>query len=433
MIAESALLRSVHRAVSFVLTRLGIAQARSVSAATTFHPLWPHLVGVIAIVMFAAVLLIWPAQSLESNLTRLTFFPAVIVATIYGGIYAGLLAIGLSCLAMICLLPWPFIEPLVIGKSPEWGEITVLLLMGGVMSGATLAFRPQRAGDVEAHNTLVKAMDEGFCIVEMIYDSNAKPVDYRFLEINPAFEKQTGLHQAQGKTIREMVPNHDVHWFEIYGKVARTGTEIRFENSAVAMEKHYDVFAFRIELNKVGVLFKDISDRKKIETELFNHARHDKLTGLANRMLFNEYFTKAIARAERGDHQLALLFLDLDGFKVINDSCGHHAGDILLRLVAQRLLSCVRSGDLISRFGGDEFTIIVEDCDQSHLIDIAEKIIQILGDPFDLDGQAVKISTSIGIAIYPDCAADQETLIKMADTAMYAAKKDGKNRYKFSD
>jgi len=118
----------------------------------------------------------------------------------------------------------------------------------------------------ERYRTLFETMDEGFCVVEMLHDPDGKAVDYRFVEINSAFERQTGLQQALGKTIRQMVPNHDAHWFEIYGKVARTGEAIRFENPATAMQRYYDVFAFRIGgdgSERVGVLFNDITERKR--------------------------------------------------------------------------------------------------------------------------------------------------------------------------
>ncbi len=121
------------------------------------------------------------------------------------------------------------------------------------------------------YRTLFEMIDEGFCIVEMLYDSDGKAVDYRFVEINPAFEKHTGLQQALGKTIRQMVPNHDAHWFEIYGKVARTGEAIRFENPATAMQRYYDVYAFRIGgdgSQRVGILFNDVTERKQVEKTL---------------------------------------------------------------------------------------------------------------------------------------------------------------------
>jgi two-component system sensor histidine kinase EvgS len=150
----------------------------------------------------------------------------------------------------------------------------------GRLIGAVLVFRDvtkEYAAQValraseERYRTLFEAMDEGFCVVEMLYDQNGKAVDYRFMEINKAFEMQTGLHQALGKTIRQMVPDHDAHWFEIYGKVAKTGEAIRFENPAVAMQRYYDVFAFRIGGDgspRVGILFKDITKSKQAEQAL---------------------------------------------------------------------------------------------------------------------------------------------------------------------
>ncbi|MGZ7109470.1 MAG: PAS domain-containing protein, partial [Methanobacterium sp.] len=114
------------------------------------------------------------------------------------------------------------------------------------------------------YKMLFNSIDEGFCIIEMIFDSDNKPVDYRFLEVNTAFEKQTGLYDATGKTVREMVPEHEEHWFEIYGEIALTGKSKRFENPAKELNMFYNVYAFKIggqESRKVAVLFKDISER----------------------------------------------------------------------------------------------------------------------------------------------------------------------------
>jgi len=120
------------------------------------------------------------------------------------------------------------------------------------------------------YRTLFDTLIEGFCIIEMIFDSDGKPVDYRFLEINPAFEKQTGLHKAQGKLMRDLAPNHETHWFGIYGKIAVTGETMRFENEAKALGRYYDVCAYRVggpESRKVAILFNDITERKRAEAE----------------------------------------------------------------------------------------------------------------------------------------------------------------------
>ena len=123
----------------------------------------------------------------------------------------------------------------------------------------------------ERYRTLFDTLIEGFCTIEVIFDAGGKPVDYRFLEINPAFEKQTGLHNAQGKLMRDLVPDHEAFWFEIYGKIALTGESAHFENEAKAMGRHYDVFAYRIggpESRKVAILFNDITERKAAEEKI---------------------------------------------------------------------------------------------------------------------------------------------------------------------
>ena len=123
----------------------------------------------------------------------------------------------------------------------------------------------------QRYRTLFETMDEGFCVVEMLFDADGKPQDYRFLEVNPAFEKHTGLEQALGKTIRELVPEHDAHWFEVYGQVATTGQAVRFEERASAMSRWFDVYAFRLggpASRRVAILFNDITQRKRAEEEI---------------------------------------------------------------------------------------------------------------------------------------------------------------------
>jgi diguanylate cyclase (GGDEF)-like protein len=395
------------------------------------------LIGVLlpsAFVAMAATLRIWPLRWIEPNLPWVTFYPAVIAAAVLGGFWAGLVATGSACVTVLLL--WQlFAAAPFIRTNAQWIGMLVFIATGGMISAVCENLRSAQAR-VRVYQTLVNSLDDGFCVVQMLYDSRNQPIDYRFLECNPAFEKQTGLREAKGKTIRQMVPGHESHWFEIYGNVARTGEEIRFENPAAGMNRHYDVFAFRVGgdgSNRVGILFKDVTKRKSQEKELIDAALYDKLTGLLNRAMFRGYFSKALARAQRSGQNLVLLFLDLDGFKQVNDTFGHEAGDNLLRSVAQRLLSCVRAGDLVSRLGGDEFTVILENCSPEHLPVVAGKFIGILELPIDVDGKTTQISASIGIVTYPSCGDDEDTLLRRADATMYAVKKDRKKGFKVWD
>ena len=178
--------------------------------------------------------------------------------------------------------------------------------------------------------------------------------------------------------------------------------------------------------------FVDISDRKRAEDRIAFMAFHDPLTGLPNRRLAMERLELAIALADRGNSRTALMFLDLDNFKTINDSFGHAIGDLLLQAVASRLKACIRDSDTICRQGGDEFLIVlgnVEDADA--ITTVTEKILETLAVTFDVEGNELSTSTSIGIAVFPDDGRDIETLLKRADTAMYHAKETGRNAYSF--
>jgi diguanylate cyclase (GGDEF)-like protein/PAS domain S-box-containing protein len=186
------------------------------------------------------------------------------------------------------------------------------------------------------------------------------------------------------------------------------------------------------ELSHYIAIFSDITSEKENEERLHNLAHYDQLTGLPNRILFNERLRYALTQAERNLQQVAVMFLDLDGFKPVNDNLGHAAGDRLLHLVAQRLKHCLRASDTVARFGGDEFTIVLPDIDNiDSVAPIAEKIIQDVARPYELDGNTVQITTSVGISICPrDCHSAHE-LIHHADNAMYQAKRHGKNQYRF--
>ncbi len=178
-------------------------------------------------------------------------------------------------------------------------------------------------------------------------------------------------------------------------------------------------------------LISEIDIRKETEKKLSYMAQFDALTGLANRTLFNEFLSQTLARTERQGSLFALLFLDLDHFKNVNDTLGHDAGDELLIQVADQLKNCVRSSDLVSRFGGDEFAIIMDVKQPEDAAKVSEKIITEISTPFDLSAKQVQIGVSIGIALYPADGKTADKLRKSADTAMYHAKHCGKNNYQY--
>ncbi|MHB8533919.1 MAG: diguanylate cyclase domain-containing protein [Sulfuricaulis sp.] len=172
------------------------------------------------------------------------------------------------------------------------------------------------------------------------------------------------------------------------------------------------------------------NELKKLYEQMATHATHDSLTRLLNRKHFNDRLAETIESAKNGEKTFTVLYMDLDGFKAINDAQGHRVGDQLIENTARRLEQCVRKNDLVARVGGDEFTILLRDITSFDISKVAEKIIQVMTEPFAISGNNLCITTSIGVATYPQDGADANTLIHSADCAMYEAKRCGKNGYR---
>jgi len=199
--------------------------------------------------------------------------------------------------------------------------------------------------------------------------------------------------------------------------VQQTITPIRDENGEVS---HF-----------ISIL-EDVTAQKETAARIQYMAHYDALTTLPNRTLFYDRLQQALALAKREKHLCALMFLDLDRFKMVNDSLGHHIGDLLLQGVAQRISACVRETDTVARLAGDEFVVILpHPTTKEDAATVAQKIVATLADPFLLDGHELTTSTSIGIALYPPDANDGEELLKLADLAMYVAKQQGRNQFRF--
>lgn len=174
----------------------------------------------------------------------------------------------------------------------------------------------------------------------------------------------------------------------------------------------------------------DISERKSLEKQLMQLAHYDQVTSLPNRVLFLDKFQQVLANANRHNQPVTLMYLDLDHFKEVNDTLGHDMGDLLLKEVADRLMKCVRTDDIVARMGGDEFTVILNNVNhQINTERITQSILDKLAEPFNLGCEVVYISASIGICVYPSNGTEVDALVRNADQAMYIAKQNGKNCY----
>jgi diguanylate cyclase (GGDEF)-like protein/PAS domain S-box-containing protein len=185
-------------------------------------------------------------------------------------------------------------------------------------------------------------------------------------------------------------------------------------------------------VSSVIAITRDVSERKKLDAQIVYLAHNDLLTGLANRSMFMKSLEQTISHAYRSGTQFAVLCLDLDRFKDVNDTRGHLVGDRLLRLVAERLQACMRQDETVARFGGDEFAILLYQVhDPAVIADLANRIVSSIRRPFSIDGHDIQIGASVGIAIYGKDAFDAETLLSRADMALYRAKAVGRQTYRF--
>jgi diguanylate cyclase (GGDEF)-like protein/PAS domain S-box-containing protein len=226
----------------------------------------------------------------------------------------------------------------------------------------------------------------------------------------------------------EMAVGHDrtVHLPTNCILIRRDGFEIPIEDSVAPIHDREG------QATGAVIVFRDVSAARAMALQLAHSAEHDFLTGLPNRMLLNDRVNQAITLAPRHMKKVAVLFLDLDGFKHINDSLGHPIGDKLLQSIAKRLVNCVRGADTVSRQGGDEFVVLLSEVEHSADPAItAIRLLHAVAEAHPIDQHDLHITTSIGVSVYPDDGLDAETLIKNADTAMYQAKENGRQSYQF--
>jgi len=257
-----------------------------------------------------------------------------------------------------------------------------------------------------------------------------------FTYVNDALAKLYGYSKAQlmsGHSVADLYDKDEAERF-LYQVVPHVRDRGRWRGEAKGRRRDGITFPQEISLTTIDgggmvCVVRDITERTYAEEQIKHLAYHDALTGLPNRLLFKDRLTVALSHAQRDRTRLAVLFLDLDRFKVINDSLGHNIGDQLLQAVAARVQSCVRESDTVARLGGDEFTLLLPLSRSDDAAPVAQKILEAIRYPFHIEGREFFITTSLGISLYPEDGTDAETLIKNADTAMYQAKELGRDNY----
>lgn len=265
--------------------------------------------------------------------------------------------------------------------------------------------------------------------------------DNLIIAINPSFTRLTGYSsiEAIGKTpsLLRSGRQDDSFYASMWKEINEKGTwrgdiwnRRKDGTSLIEMLSISTIYSDDGSVHKRAALFSDVTDKKKSEDIIWRQANFDTLTGLPNRHMFNSRLEEKIKSVSRDNSRFALMFIDLDRFKEVNDSLGHEAGDFVLKQAAERLTACVRATDTVARLGGDEFTVILSNTTSPDgVIKVAEAIVNSISKPFEVKGELVYISASIGIAICPDDAINVDDILSKSDQAMYKAKAQGKNCY----
>ena len=296
--------------------------------------------------------------------------------------------------------------------------------------------------------TSLKEKEAALRLAGQVYSSSSEAIfvsdsQNRIIAVNPAFSKVTGYPEPEvlGRDFSFLSEGlqEDSIRPEILHSLKESG---KWHGEILYRRRNGEIFPVQLTIDtvfrddgnvyrRIG-LFMDITERKKSEEIIWRQANFDVLTGLPNRRMFLERLDQEIRKANRAKERIALLFVDLDRFKDVNDTLGHHVGDLLLIEAARRLESCVRETDIVARLGGDEFTVILTgirsrmDVDRS-----AGEIVDRLAAPYHLGGEPLLVSASVGITLFPDDESSFEQLLKFADQAMYASKEKGRNRFSY--
>jgi diguanylate cyclase (GGDEF)-like protein/PAS domain S-box-containing protein len=374
-----------------------------------------------------------PRQSKDLQLLR-----RLVLATVLGWS----VAIGLSLYFNLGLMQGSQMQvpAEIIGTSKISFAIIWLLGLIGIAFAAYWVHRhlTQRLHDLGEQELSAKVFEDGLQAI-VITDPQGD-----ILRVNPMFSEMTGFEPAEVIGQNISLIESDTHSPDFLADLWHTlRTDGGWVGEMWKRRKSGETFATWESISAVDdeagehlsyiFMFQDITDRKLFSSRLEQLAHYDPLTHLPNRRLLSDRVGHAVQRASRRENQHALLFIDLDHFKRINDTVGHTAGDRLLTIIADRLLKCVRASDTVARLGGDEFAVLLEDVTLMEAERVAGKVLAVLAAPVQMEGRDWYVGASIGISLTPRDGVDMASLLKNADTAMYRAKADGRHCFRFFD
>ncbi|HEX7645455.1 MAG TPA: EAL domain-containing protein [Burkholderiaceae bacterium] len=323
----------------------------------------------------------------------------------------------------------------------EAGAASLLLLaVAGVLSRLTSQLNASRRHMRKIQQTYHAASEgsvDAFYVLHNVLDADGAIVDFRVGDVNQQGQRLVGLQKSwmMGRTLTELFPNIRAnHFLDDLIAVAATGKphEREWHNNDAGLRAEW-LYRQVVQVDDgVVAIMRDISERKRLETKVQYQATHDSLTGLSNRTLLHDRLNQAISQAMRNDHEIWVIFVDLDRFKMVNDSLGHKAGDAFLLAVAERLQAIVREADTVARLGGDEFVLILPEAGDGKLsAGTLQRIMQTISRPIPVEQKEFSLNCSMGVAVFPSDGETAELLIERADMAMYRAKETGRNNFQF--